>query len=828
MVRYPSSPTNKNSNSSEMSRQVSNSSLNMPSSETPTLNENQAPDKIAPSSSLSRQSQPNSRSGSVSMQSAQAKGSSHDEKPKLAPKNTAAMPGDPEKDPDAITEVGTSIEIGKSTYRRKTKQLIQFEQPNHPSYSFPTRQDTREENKRSVDPLNTALKRVTSLTPSTTSSLSKKSRTKSFAGYSNAPLSAPAHAFTAAALAQGLKANTDDGLTAEEAAERLATYGLNEIGDEQGLQSWKMVIRQVANAMTMVLILAMGVSFGIASYIEGGAITIVVLMNIVIGAWQEYTAEKTMDSLRSMSSPTANVVREGTNRTIPTLEVVVGDMVELTMGDTVPADIRLVEAVNFETDESLITGESLPARKDAALVLNVETGPGDRLNVAFSTSVVTKGRARGIVFATAMHTGIGSIAQSLRAEESKVRPVRRKDNGKAKPHWYLEAWAGTGWDAFGRFLGVNVGTPLQQKLSKLALMLFGIAIVCAVIVMGVNRFAADKEVIIYAVATGLSMIPASLVVVLIITMAQGVRAMAKRNVIVRNTKSLESLGSVTDICSDKTGTITQGKMVVARAWIASPEGGTFTIDKSGDPFNPTKGTITRTTGRPSEVDSEKPEAVDPFSLAKSRKTQLQEFLHTASLCNLATVHSGKSADEWITRGDPTEIAILVFASRFDYNRSKLATGDNPPWKQVTEFPFDSSIKLMSVISQNIQSKEKWIFTKGAVERIVDLCTRIHDCSEVNPSMMTAKHCDEILKEMDTLASMGLRTLALASRRLTEKSDEFNEEDRNDFERDLVFRGMVGIYDPPRPESAASVTMCHEAGIVVHMVSSRNSLVNVKH
>jgi Na+-exporting ATPase len=308
----------------------------------------------------------------------------------------------------------------------------------------------------------------------------------------------------------------------------------------------------------------MAVSFAIESWIEGGVVTAIILLNVVIGFVQEFNAEKTMDSLRSLSSPTATAARDGRTVTIPTIEVVPGDLIELKTGDTVPADIRIIEALNFETDEALLTGESLPVSKDGDAIFDEDTGPGDRLNIAYSSSTVTKGRARGVVFATGMHTEIGSIAMSLRQKGSRVREVKRKPNGKAKPHRYAQAWSLTFADMVGHFLGVNVGTPLQKKLARLAILLFGVAVVCAIIVLAANNFSNNSEVIIYAVATGLSMIPASLTVVLTITMAAGTKRMVQRHVIVRNLKSLEALGGVTDICSDKTGTLTQGKISHSR------------------------------------------------------------------------------------------------------------------------------------------------------------------------------------------------------------------------------------------------------------------------
>jgi potassium/sodium efflux P-type ATPase len=493
----------------------------------------------------------------------------------------------------------------------------------------------------------------------------------------------------------------------------------------------------------------------------------------------------------------------------------------------------LIEAKNFETDEALLTGESLPVRKREQATFDDNTGPGDRLNVAYSSSTVTKGRAKGIVFATATFTEIGAIASALNQKEQRVRPVKRKPNGKAGPHRYLEAYTLTLGDVVGRFLGVNVGTPLQRKLSKLAMLLFGIAVVCAIIVLGANRFDTSQAVIIYAVATGLSMIPASLVVVLTITMAAGTKRMVQRNVIVRNLKSLEALGAVTDICSDKTGTLTQGKMVARGAWL--PGLGTYTVElTSNEPFNPTKGDIRFDTREPHQInfrpssdndEKENPEKgalVPPTELLSSSKSRLQEFLTVASLANLATVFEKEG--EWHARGDPTEIAIQVFASRFGKNRLELMKEEsNPEWKEVAEFPFDSDVKRMSVIMKNNPSGDDFLFTKGAVERVIRVCTKYcatdsaagEKSAEVE---MTDGFRDQILSNMEVFAGLGLRVLALASRKLDAGMNASEDTDRNLVEQDLTFLGLIGLYDPPRPESAPAVRECHEAGISVHMLT----------
>jgi potassium/sodium efflux P-type ATPase len=364
------------------------------------------------------------------------------------------------------------------------------------------------------------------------------------------------------------------------------------------------------------------------------------------------------------------------------------------------------------------------------------------------------------------------------------------------------------------------------------MLLFGIAIICAIIVLGANRFHTTQEVIIYAVATGLSMIPASLVVVLTITMAAGTKRMVQRNVIVRNLKSLEALGAVTDICSDKTGTLTQGKMVARGAWI--PGLGTYTVElTSSEPFNPTKGDIRFDAREPHQINfrprsdkeekdtAEKSAIASPTDLLASSKSRLQEFLTVASLANVATVFEKEG--EWHARGDPTEIAIQVFASRFGKNRLTLISEDNnPEWKEVAEFPFDSDVKRMSVIMKRNATGEHHAFTKGAVERVIRVCSRYWTADlpsgETGEVDMTDDFRNHILSNMEVFAGLGLRVLALASRKLDAGIEANEDTDRNEVEKDLTFLGLIGLYDPPRPESAPAVRECHEAGISVHMLT----------
>ncbi|KIW20758.1 potassium/sodium efflux P-type ATPase, fungal-type [Exophiala spinifera] len=617
-------------------------------------------------------------------------------------------------------------------------------------------------------------------------------------GQSNKPLSKPAHALGLEDLSRELKTDISHGLRVQEAHQRLEQYGRNELDDGPGVQPFKILVRQVANAMMLVLLMSMIVSFAIKSWIEGGVVAAVIALNIVVGFLQEFSAEKTMDSLRSLSSPTANTIRDSTTMNIPTAELTIGDIVELKVGDTVPADVR----------------------KDEGMIFDVDTGPGDRLNVAYSSSTVTKGRATGLVFATGMYTEIGSIAATLRQGDSKRRPVKRRPDGTASPFRQFESWALTFSDAVGRFLGVNIGTPLQKKLSRLAILLFGIAVLCAIIVLAANNFSNKSEVIIYAVATGLSMIPASLVVVLTITMAVATKRMVERHVIVRNLKSLEALGAVTDICSDKTGTLTQGKMVAKKCWL--PSRGTYSVGPSNKPYDPTDGYLLYSKMAPAKDDQQKNHEMKASSHEEliEDNSELTDLLFVASLANIARVHQNQEG-EWVALGDPTEIAIQVFASRFNFNRSRFLGGVEAKYKEVSEYPFDSDVKKMSVIMEEVQSRQQNVFTKGAVERVLDSCTKIKwqtsDVVDLTEDMKEA-----ILENMEALAAQGLRVLALASRPYDpmsgQKASREDPPPRQEVECNLVFHGLIGLYDPPRPESAGAVKRCHRAGIKVHMLT----------
>lgn len=650
------------------------------------------------------------------------------------------------------------------------------------------------------------------------------------------------------------QSDAQKGLNEKEAESRISQYGENMLEGGDDISLWKIFLHQIANAMTLVLILAFAVSLGIESWIEGGVLAFVVLVNLLVGFFQELSAEKTTSALKNLASPTARVIRSGHTNNIPAAKVVPGDIVELTTGDTVPADIRIIEAMNFETDEALLTGESLPVAKDGAIAYgrkdqdldDIDIGVGDRLNMAYSSSSVTKGRATGIVIGTGMKTEIGRIAEALRgaAKNKKIREVKRNAHGKSLPHHYVQAGALTIYDKIARFLGLTKGTPLQKKLSSLAILLFLVAVLFAIVVFLANLTGntspwKSQEVAIYAVATGVSMIPASLTAVLTLTMAKGGRAMVKRHVIVRKLESLEAIGGITDICSDKTGTLTQGKMVVRKAWL--PATGTYTVSETNEAFNPTLGRVTRMDQEPRYTKEEgkdyDEEIVTDESAGSSKvwdNSNFVNFLNVSSLCNVAKVFQDKESKEWIAHGDPTECAIQTWACRFGWGRPALTNMNDgerdekkkyAPWKQIAEYPFDSSIKRMAVTYFDKKNNRHVVFMKGAVERVLETCDKAQIKQQNNNDdddddvPLTNEFKEQILENMESLASNGLRVLCLAMRELSKQEAEQGVDlGREQVEKKMTFLGLVGLYDPPRPETAGAVEVCKRAGIKVHMLT----------
>lgn len=615
------------------------------------------------------------------------------------------------------------------------------------------------------------------------------------------------HTLSVNETVRAVNTDAENGLGTAEAEARLKSEGANTLGEEGGIDYKALIIHQACNAMIVVLFVSMVICFAIRDWITAGVIGFVVGLNVVIGMFQEFKASKTMNSLKSLTSPTANVIRDGKRESIESAHVVVGDVCEVSVGDSIPADLRIVESTNFETDEALLTGESLPVVKDASAVYDGEkdTPVGDRLNLAYSSSSVVKGRARGIVIRTGLDTEIGKVAESLRSKQNIVS----RDPTKS---WFVNAYR-TVRNTVGAFLGTTVGTPLHRKLSKLAVLLFCIAVIFAIVVMASEKFDVNREVAIYAISVALSMIPSSLVVVLTITMSVGAAVMVTRNVLVRSLDSLEALGAVTDICSDKTGTLTQGVMVPRQIWVAGY--GTIIIERIGkDPSVKITPHVSPHESSSSSSAESLPDFIKRYydnDLPEDMDSSLfTQWLDTAALANVAKVHWDDEKDNWVGQGDPTEVAIQKFVATMGHREERSQKFEN-----IVEFPFDSTIKRMSAIFENKQDDTRCVYTKGAVESVLDCCGFCYGDNSNVVEPLSDEVVGKIFNNVDTLSAGGLRVLAFAKRVM--ETDEPAEE-RSKVESRLCFLGLIGIYDPPRPETLGAVQQFHKAAINVHMLT----------
>ncbi|KAF9918138.1 Na+ ATPase [Lobosporangium transversale] len=599
----------------------------------------------------------------------------------------------------------------------------------------------------------------------------------------------PFHTFTVEQVAEHFSTNIHEGLSSQEAAERLKKYGSNELQGNGGVKWYKVLWRQLANVLVVILLIATILSFATKDFAEGAVILVIIIMNAAIGFWQEYNAEQTMEALRNMSSPTAKVIRDENRTTVPNNQVVPGDIMIFEDGDVIGADCRLVETFNLETDEALLTGESLPVQKNLDVIEKEDEPLGDRLNVVFSSTTVVKGRAKGIVIGTGMKTQIGQIATSLMNVDS------------------------------------SETTPLQKRLNKMAYFIFLAAIILVIIVFAVHKFKYSNEVAIYAISVAIAMIPEGLVAVVTLTMAFGVRRMAQVKAIVRRLSSLESLGAVTNICSDKTGTLTQSKMVAVRMWL--PGDGYYRITGTG--FDP-DGEIYQQGEMNGASESN---AQEQLVVNDEGSNHFLRTLQAASLCNMAELRKTtrpQSHGEWSAIGDPTEIALQVLAYKAGVPKPELLSQG---FKLIAEFPFDSSVKRMSVLYQAPEQQDgtggHFIFLKGATERVIGCCTRyrngdneilLSEESNEKGSMDRKAFETMITEKLDILADKGLRVLTLAYRRFEAApgTDLVHDLVREEVEQDMTFLGLVGIYDPPRAESRPAVLQCYDAGIRVHMLT----------
>ncbi len=544
---------------------------------------------------------------------------------------------------------------------------------------------------------------------------------------------------------------SEEGLSDAEAAARLARYGKNNLRQNKQKSIWKMIWEQLTDVMVIILIIA--AVFSLVMYFVDGeglaesiVIFVVIILNATIGVIQEKKAANALEALKNMTAPTARVLRQGEESVVPASDLVPGDIVYLEDGCIVPADMRIIQDSNMKVQEAALTGESVPSEKDGPTVLSEDAPLGDRVNMAYSSSIVMYGNATGIVVGTGMNTEVGKIADMLDEQDETDTPIKRKLN--------------------------SVGKILSLVGLIVCVLIFAIGLIN-------DGWSAWVDYVFIAISLAISIIPEGLPATSTIVMALGVQRMAKKNALVKSLPAVETLGSATVVCCDKTGTLTLNKMTVTHVAVA-------------DDFN--EGIAT---------------PVDALS-AKSGKEMYGDIISASALC----VNAKKDPDNpGNILGDPTEGALVYLAEKFGID-SEAYEEDNP---RMFEQPFDSDRKRMTVINEMKSEREgsasKLIaYTKGAVDEMLPLCTKFQTADGVRD--MTDADREKILALCNKMSSDALRVLGFAKK----EWDAVPDEEGADIEYDMTFIGVTGMIDPPRKEVIKAVETCHEAGIRVIMIT----------
>jgi len=552
------------------------------------------------------------------------------------------------------------------------------------------------------------------------------------------------------------------GLTSAEAAARLQRYGRNELAEAAAVPTWRKLLAQFHDPLIYLLLVAVAVSL-VAWAVEGAeevpfeaiVIAVIVVLNAVLGYVQEARAERAVAALQQMSAATAGVIRDGREERVPAAEVVPGDLLVLAEGDAVAADARLVEAASLTVAEAALTGESEPVLKDVA-VIEGPAGLGDRLNMVFNGTAVTRGRGRAVVTATAMATEMGRVAELLGGTEEERTPLQREVA------------------AIGRMLGI-------------AVVLIAAVVVSTILVTSDIEDASDAvDVLLLGVSLAVAAVPEGLPAVLSVVLALGVQRMARRRAIVKRLSSVETLGSASVVCSDKTGTLTRNEMTIVKVLTPSGE-----VEVTGSGYRP-DGEL-QLDGRPLD---------DPVLI-----DEVEAVLGGGSLANDAALHEVDGV--WTVQGDPTEAAFLVAEAKVG-----LTAQRQERFERVGEIPFTSERKLMSTLQADAAANgQVVVVTKGAPDVLLARCNEERVAGRVRP--LSDQRRRELLADVDRLADLALRTLAVAYRELPDGHRGGADET---LERDLVYVGMVGIIDPPRTEARDAIGEAHDAGVRVVMIT----------
>ncbi|HEY8427823.1 MAG TPA: cation-translocating P-type ATPase [Sandaracinaceae bacterium] len=569
------------------------------------------------------------------------------------------------------------------------------------------------------------------------------------------------HALAAADALAYWEADPRTGLSSEEVERRRAALGENALPEPPKPSAIRQLLGQLADPLVGALLVAALVSFGVAlteadgswitRFSDTAAILLIVVVNALLGFFQERRAEAALEALSKMAAPTAKVVREGAVSILPSRALVPGDIVELEAGDAVPADLRLVSAKELSTEEAALTGESTPVSKRAEATLAEDTPLGDRENMVYLGSSVVRGRARALVVATGQYTELGRIGALIRSAEREETPLERR-------------------------LG-KLGTIILLACLAISVLLFVIGIV--------QEQRSWTVLLLTAVSLAVAAIPEGLPAITTITLALGMQRMAQRGAIVRKLPAVETLGSATLICSDKTGTLTQNQMTVRTVRTAERE---YRVTGEGYSFE----------GELFEGDA-RVEAPSPVLRALAR---------IATLCNAA--HFETKNGERRVVGDPTEAALLTLAAKLGLTKDEAHAAHTVE----RELPFDSDRKRMTVVARG-EDGVATAYVKGSPDLLLPLCDRVMREDGIVP--LTEDERARLLAENDRYAKDALRVLALALR---------PDPDPDDPERQLVFVGFAAMIDPPRPEVKAAVAECREAGIRVAMITGDHQLTAV--
>jgi Ca2+-transporting ATPase len=567
------------------------------------------------------------------------------------------------------------------------------------------------------------------------------------------------HAMPLRDVLESLKTDVNEGLSTAEVARRLDVYGYNELAEKQETPWWKQLIAQFQDFMVLVLLCATLISAFLGEYVDAITILAIVLINAILGFIQENRAERSIKALKKLTAPNASVIRNATLQHVPARELVPGDILVHEAGDKLAADARLVSVNNLEIEEAALTGESLPVRKICDRHFAEDTALGDRKNMVYAGTIITRGRGQSVVCDTGPHSEVGRIADM-------IQDVGDED------------------------------TPLQRRLEHLGkLLVWGCLVICAVVVaIGIFKGEPIFLMCMAGISLAVAAIPEGLPAIVTVCLTLGVQRMIKENAIIRRLPAVETLGCVTVICSDKTGTLTQNAMTVRKLYTA--------------------GTTYEITGSGYDISGDFLRNKQEFEPRKDKNLEL--CLITATLCNNSIIKQNnvaitglwrkKQNSGWSIEGDPTEGALVVAAAKAAIWREDL----EKTLRRIDELPFESERRLMSVVYQD-QEMSKFVYSKGAPDTILDLCKSYWvDGRELQ---LTDDNLQSIRKVHDDMTSQALRVLALAYRRLvpTEKVD-------GSIEHDLVFLGLIGMIDPPRDEAKQAIQICRDAGIKAVMIT----------